>query len=343
MPTVFKAIGVILLLPFVLAFLLVRAAWRKDAKLGIVTLVLVVGVFGAAAANSDDGDRQATAAVGEAASPQPDPYALVTVPDFHGNGLAEATAAAEELGWKSVAVEDATLDHRSVSPDATGWRVCFQQPSADRRVLPKYQEVTLYAVPEAEECPKYRGGFRRVTMPDLIGEQLDDATRQLSALGLDRVRHFHAHTGKELPDAEQEQADWRICRQEPTPSVTVETFNQVELWLISDGKPCTAPSPEPKPKPKPKPEPKPDYGSTSGGASGGSSTSGGSSGGSSSTSGGSTGGGSTSGGGTSGGRTGVGFGQFCSPVGATATTADGRPAKCFMGRDGQARWGYNSG
>lgn len=28
---------------------------------------------------------------------------------------------------------------------------------------------------------------------------------------------------------------------------------------------------------------------------------------------------------------------------STATTVDGRPAKCFMGKDGQARWGYNSG
>jgi hypothetical protein len=37
------------------------------------------------------------------------------------------------------------------------------------------------------------------------------------------------------------------------------------------------------------------------------------------------------------------FGQYCAPVGATADMFDGRPGKCFMGRDGIARWGYNSG
>ncbi|WP_329377653.1 hypothetical protein OG625_07790 [Streptomyces sp. NBC_01351] len=29
---------------------------------------------------------------------------------------------------------------------------------------------------------------------------------------------------------------------------------------------------------------------------------------------------------------------FCSPVGARATTSDGHAAKCYMGRDGKARW-----
>uniref|UniRef100_UPI002F90A4F9 hypothetical protein n=1 Tax=Streptomyces virginiae TaxID=1961 RepID=UPI002F90A4F9 len=42
------------------------------------------------------------------------------------------------------------------------------------------------------------------------------------------------------------------------------------------------------------------------------------------------------------GQVGIQFGQACSPVGALAITEDGRPAKCFMGRDGRARWGYGS-
>ncbi|WP_407656860.1 hypothetical protein [Lentzea atacamensis] len=40
---------------------------------------------------------------------------------------------------------------------------------------------------------------------------------------------------------------------------------------------------------------------------------------------------------------GVQFGQYCSPVGATTRTSDGRPAKCYMGKDGKARWGYHHG
>lgn len=42
------------------------------------------------------------------------------------------------------------------------------------------------------------------------------------------------------------------------------------------------------------------------------------------------------------GQQGVQFGYACSPVGALGITGDGRPAKCFMGKDGRARWGYDS-
>ncbi|MFF4050386.1 hypothetical protein ACFYZ5_27460 [Streptomyces chartreusis] len=41
-------------------------------------------------------------------------------------------------------------------------------------------------------------------------------------------------------------------------------------------------------------------------------------------------------------QVGIQFGYACSPVGALGIAEDGRPAKCFMGRDGRARWGYDS-
>lgn len=44
----------------------------------------------------------------------------------------------------------------------------------------------------------------------------------------------------------------------------------------------------------------------------------------------------------SGGQVGVQFGSFCAPVGALGIDVEGRPAECFMGSDGQARWGYDS-
>jgi uncharacterized membrane protein YgcG len=50
----------------------------------------------------------------------------------------------------------------------------------------------------------------------------------------------------------------------------------------------------------------------------------------------------TSGGSGSGGETGIQFGYACSPVGTLGTAEDGRPAKCFMGKDGRPRWGYDS-
>lgn len=39
---------------------------------------------------------------------------------------------------------------------------------------------------------------------------------------------------------------------------------------------------------------------------------------------------------------GIQFGSDCSPVGALGVASDGRPAKCYMGHDGQARWSYDS-
>ncbi|MFD9223437.1 hypothetical protein ACFWDI_26305 [Streptomyces sp. NPDC060064] len=42
------------------------------------------------------------------------------------------------------------------------------------------------------------------------------------------------------------------------------------------------------------------------------------------------------------GQVGIQFGYACSPVGAPGIAEDGRPAKCYMGKDGRARWGYDS-
>lgn len=47
-------------------------------------------------------------------------------------------------------------------------------------------------------------------------------------------------------------------------------------------------------------------------------------------------------GGSGDGQAGIEFGQHCAPVGALGTSWDGRPAECFMGRDGRPRWGYDS-
>ncbi|QUI35081.1 hypothetical protein H9W91_32770 [Streptomyces alfalfae] len=98
--------------------------------------------------------------------------------------------------------------------------------------------------------------------------------------------------------------------------------DEVADWKVCrpepEAKPKPRPEPEAKPKPRPAPEPRPRP--SRDGAPGGS-----------------TGG---SGGGTGGSAA---FGQFRSPAGATATTAVGRPAQCFMGRDGRPRWSHHSG
>ncbi|MFE4695969.1 hypothetical protein ACFRIC_02645 [Streptomyces sp. NPDC056738] len=290
--------------------------------------------------------------VGHDASARAGADRSVAVRDFKGTALTTAVADARRQSWMSVTTADATSSFRPVTDTRPGWKVCFQTPSAQEKVRPAVRALTLYAVPEKEACPTSLLAPRRVVMPDLRGESYRAASGTLDDLGFTYTAAWHAHTGERLGGGTGDLEDWRVCRQRPEPDREVTPSTRADLWLIgpddSCAKPSPKPSPKPKPKPKPKPEPKPKpraggtsgsttTGGTSGGSGGGGST-GGSSGGSSGTSGGST--GST---GSTGGGSGIGFGQYCSPVGATATTADGRPAKCFMGRDGRARWGYNSG
>ncbi|MFC3235076.1 PASTA domain-containing protein [Streptomyces nitrosporeus] len=327
-----------------------RLTWmrRHPVLMSVGTVALLAGGLAS-------GPGEGTATTGASAD------GSLRVPFFGNSSLAAATAEADGQGWMRVSTADATSGFRPVTGSAADWRICFQTPARGETVRPSSRMLTLYAVPEREECPANLFGPRRILMPDLVGERYADASDTLAGLDVEatRVDRFHAHTGKRLSDDPDGQAAWEVCRQQPDPGTEISTWRPVDLWLIGPGDPCTAPSPKPTPKPKPKPKPKPEpepkpkadpeprprpsYGSGSGGSpSGGGTSSGGSGGGS--TSGGSSTGGSTGGsGGTSGGGAGVGFGRYCSPVGATATTADGRPAKCYMGKDGQARWGYNSG
>lgn len=313
---------------------------RHPVLVSVLAVGLAVGTVGPG--SGSDGE--------EAVAKEDRTRAEIVVPDFAGAPLTTAAARARDAGWMSVSVSDAASGFRPVHHDDPGWRVCFQTPSRGETVRPAGRALTLYAVPEREQCPTRLLGPRRLLMPDLVGMPFADALETLDGLGMDEVFPFHAHTGKRLDEQERDLDDWAVCRQDPEADTGVAASRPVHLWLIGSSEPCTEPSPDPEPKPKPKPKPKPEpmpdpmpsYGNTT---SGGSSTGGGSTGGSTagSTDGGSSGSGGSGGSSGGGGQAGVGFGQFCSPVGAVASTADGRPAKCFMGKDGRARWGYNSG
>ncbi|MEU0284136.1 hypothetical protein [Streptomyces sp. NPDC006147] len=312
----------------------------------VLTTLLAVPVAAGVIGSATGADGEAGAAQDARTSTE------ILVPDYEGTALTTATSRARAASWATVSASDATSALRTVTPGDMGWQVCFQLPSSGETVRPASGTLTLYAVPEREECPERLHGPGRIVMPDLVGTPFGEASDTLDGLGVRNVLALHAHTGGRLFEGERDLDDWPVCRQDPEADseTTVNAF--VRLWLIGPGEPCAEPSPTPTPTPEPKPKPKPEPKPAPGGGSGGSSTGGdsGESDGTSSTSGGGPTGGSSSSGGTSGGsgsggggQAGIGFGQFCSPVGATATTADGRPAKCFMGKDGQARWGYNSG
>ncbi|MFI1445427.1 hypothetical protein [Streptomyces fructofermentans] len=299
------------------------SAWMRRRP--VLTFLIASGLLGAGLG----------AGLGGAEKPIDDAAGhTVAVPDFDGAYLTAAAKESRLQPWGSVTVADASAAARPVAATAPGWQVCFQTPTRGKNVRPSGTKLTLYVVPALEKCPTRLHGPRRIVMPDLVGARFDHATRSLRELGLDSTAPFHAYTGKSLDEEMRNPSEWQVCRQTPVPDTTVSTATRVDLWLIGSGAPCDEPSPTPsptrKPNPKPKPEPRPEptYGTTSGGGStGGGSTGGG------------TGGGS---GGGTGGEPGVQFGQHCSPVGSIATTTDGRPAKCFMGKDGRPRWGYNS-
>ncbi|MFE0105910.1 hypothetical protein [Streptomyces sp. NPDC059009] len=109
-----------------------------------------------------------------------------------------------------------------------------------------------------------------------------------------------------------------LTEQEPKATVTVTRTATATVTATpgEDSKPQRKPESKPKPEPTPTPEP-----TTTPTAQATPSRPGGS----------------------GGGRPAINFGRFCAPVGAIGTTLDGRPAKCFMGKDGRARWGYDSG
>ncbi|MCJ0869013.1 hypothetical protein [Streptomyces sp. AP-93] len=171
-------------------------------------------------------------------------------------------------------------------------------------------------------------------MPQIVGSTHADAARQIEALGGGALQGRTVYADVTLP---ADPGAWLVCIQGPAAGELI-TIGGQRVALAAPNAKCpdregTRLHPEPRRTPTPPPAPTPPKDDGKGSVSGGSSSGGSSSG-----------GGSTSGGGTSGGggTTSVQFGRFCSPVGAIATTADGRPAKCFMGKDGRARWGYRS-
>lgn len=179
--------------------------------------------------------------------------------------------------------------------------------------------VTAQAAPPPSPTPS------AALMPQAVGVSYADAAHRIEAAGGGAPQLASAYTDVDLP---ADPAAWLVCFQSPDEGVAVKAGETRVVVAAPDVKcpekegtrlrPEPAPAAPPAPTPEAKPKPEPRRTEDGGGGSGGSGTSGG------------------------GGAGGVQFGRSCSPVGASATTVDGRPAKCFMGKDGHARWGYRS-
>ncbi|MET9607795.1 hypothetical protein ABZZ17_22445 [Streptomyces sp. NPDC006512] len=271
------------------------------------------------APRADAGPRVETASAapvpGPTPSSSPTPAPSEPVASYVGQGLKEAKAAARDAGYDAVS-HDASPGNAGQWDDGN-WRVCFQEPAA--KPLRKRPTLDFGVVRVEEPCPTKDGDpIPHPKMPKVVGLAFARASEVLRPLGLRAVEARSAYTDVTLPGAVDE---WTVCFQDPREDqeVTYPGNRTAHLSLTAPGTPCPGrentelrPDPDPDPDPDPAPAPPKRGGSSSGGSSGG------------------------------GGQAGVQFGRFCSPVGARATTGDGRPAKCFMGKDGRARWGYGS-
>lgn len=165
-------------------------------------MAVAVLFFTGAGAGTGSGEKEAAAEVRADRS--------LTVPEFEGFSLSAAVAEAGDPSWLRVSAADASSAFRPVTGTEADWRVCFQMPARGEMVRPSVRTLTLYAVPEREECPTQLLGTRRIGMPDLVGERFDDASSALGELGLARAVPFHAHTGKQLDGEARDLAAWQV-------------------------------------------------------------------------------------------------------------------------------------
>lgn len=235
-------------------------------------------------------------------------------PGLVGKNLREAKAAASAAGYGTIS-HDAGPD-RAGQWDDDNWRVCFQGPAASR--AGRKPVLDLGVVRVEWPCPAKDGDpIPYPKMPEVVGMTFAKASETLQPMGLRAIEPESAYTDVDLPDGVD---SWTVCFQRPEEGAEIKypKNETARLKLTAPGTSC--PKAEySRLRPVPAPP-------SSGDDEGSGSSSGG-------------GGGAGAG---AGGFGGVQYGRFCSPVGARATTTGGGPAKCFMGKDGRARWGYGS-
>ncbi|MFG2229486.1 hypothetical protein ACGFNX_05620 [Streptomyces sp. NPDC048723] len=253
-----------------------------------------------------------------ATTPSPNP-----LPNYVGQNLKQAKTDAYAAGYNAISHDAGPGSAGQWNDD--NWKVCFQAPVGE----PAGTKATLdFGVVRNEwPCPAKDGEpIPYPKMPKVVGLTFAKASEILKPIGLQEIEPRSAYTDVTLPATVD---DWTVCFQEPEDGEEIQRPKTTTAYLEVAGPGTGCPTAQhTKLHPDPTP-PSNDDDSSSSSTSGGTSRSGGTSSGGTSSSGG-------------GGQTGVGFGRFCSPVGARATTGDGRPAKCFMGKDGRARWGYAS-
>lgn len=219
---------------------------------------------------NDDAKSKPAVTAGPSASPTPS-----GPPNFVGQNLKKAKAAASEAGYNTVS-HDASDDDAGQWDD-DNWKVCFQGLAA-KKVGTK-PTLDFGVVRSAWPCPAKDGQpIPYPKMPKVVGQTFAKASETLKPLTFKAIEAGSAYTDVTLPAAVD---DWTVCFQEPKEGDEIKnpTTTTATLKVTAPGTACpkaesTKLHPDPTP-PSSDDDPDDSNGSSSSSSGGSSSTGGG--------------------------------------------------------------------
>jgi hypothetical protein len=162
----------------------------------------------------------------------------VTVPDYRGQNLKQASSAAYEAGF-SVRSHDATEGDRNQFIDSN-WTVCFQEPHAGTTVIrgARRTRIEFAVVDGGNRCPPSDGApitFER--MPNVVGKTFETGATAVRRTGPVRVEGVSTYTDVDLAAGH---GNWQICFQYPKAGEELENpaYITVRLALVRPGMSC---------------------------------------------------------------------------------------------------------
>ncbi|WP_159029839.1 excalibur calcium-binding domain-containing protein [Streptomyces marincola] len=233
--------------------------WPRQKKIvaTVLSAVWFLYVLGSAP-SGEEGKSNAAEAVSDRETPvQEAPEETEapprSVPDYTGQNLADARAAASDSGY-------ATLSHDATEGDAGqwddgNWVVCFQTPEAGTEAAPD-ATIDFAVVRDGHPCPEADGlAIEYPPVPGVITMTYSDATDLMSQAGLADIEADSAYSDVELPE---DHRDWVVCFQNPHGGEEVRAPEDVRV-LLSLTEPRTecpdAQYAELRPEPPPVPTP----------------------------------------------------------------------------------------
>jgi serine/threonine-protein kinase len=156
----------------------------------------------------------------------------VSVPDLYGYGADQAESI----------LADAGLELGQVSEEETG-------ELSEGLIFSQSQDNGATAEPGTEIDVTVSAGPAPVGVPDVIGDEVIDAQRELGDAGL----------GYTTQGVQSDEAAGTVLSTDPSPGTEVDPGTQVDIsYSLGAPEPAQSPAPEPQPQLQPDPQPQPD-------------------------------------------------------------------------------------